>query len=310
MKRKTKLGIALVTVVTLLETWALYTLRPSGERWRSAAIVKDEPTAHALYDRMIEAMQEANTLSYTCQYSRPERRAQHYNIRLKKPNQCRVEAINAHGKLRGTLVGDGNDFWAFWPGVCPELDPEDTNVPREKWTKLYMTNTMVQGHSIAHQLRPIGGHMPFINPSSFYGYSDALQPFIDGVAYRGTHTLRGEPCDIIEVSIMSAKRTWFIWLSQKDHLPRRIKQIFRFIINIVGVEEWLDVQVNSPMESSQFAWSPPDDWQRWIRPKPEDKLLKPGETAPAFTLRSLHGGTISLSDYRDQIVWLYVWTGG
>jgi len=176
---------------------------------------------------------------------------------------------------------------------------------------LYLTRSTPLGkHSIGHDVMDIGGHMPFVDPSTFHGYSDSLQPYIDGVAYRGTHTLRGEACDIIEVSVMSAQRTWFIWLSKRDHLPRRIKQIVRFIGNYVGVEDWLDVKVNEGIPQWRFAWTPPETWQKWIKPDPEDKLLKPGTPAPDFTLRALNGAKITLSDYRDKIVWFYIWRAG
>jgi outer membrane lipoprotein-sorting protein len=311
MDKKLPVWTRIVLVGLALECWALYVLRPSGDRWRSEAIVKDEPTAHALYDRMIDTLRTAKNLSFTCQYSGPGRRAQHYDIWLKKPNCFRVEAVNAHSKTTGTLVGDGNDLWIFWPGVCPRLDQEDTNVPEEMWSNLYMTRSTPLGrHSIGHDVLSIGGHMPFVDPSTFHGYSDSLQPYIDGIAYRGTHRLRGEDCDIIEVSVMSAQRTWFIWLSRRDYLPRRIKQIIRHTHNIVGVEDWLDVKVDEGISQWRFAWSPPDTWQPWVKPDPEDTLLKPGTAAPDFSLRGLNGGRISLADYRDKMVWFYIWRAG
>ena len=152
--------------------------------------------------------------------------------------------------------------------------------------------------------------MPFIDPSTFHGYSDSLQPYIDGIASRGTDKLRGEECDVIEVSIMKAQRTWYFWLSKRDHLPRRAKQVIRWIHNIVGVEEWLDVTLDSEIEPEKFTWSPPAGWQKYVPPDPEDKLLKPGEEAPDFTLRALDGGRITLSDYHGKIVWLYIWRSG
>jgi peroxiredoxin len=45
-------------------------------------------------------------------------------------------------------------------------------------------------------------------------------------------------------------------------------------------------------------------------PEPEQRLLKPGVQAPDFDLASVDGKRIKLSDYRGQVVWLYVWRAG
>lgn len=314
MKERTRIWIAAVIVAGVaLESWAIYVLRPSAGRWRYEAIVKDDPAAHALYDQMIAALRNAGSLSYKCVYSSPGERAAHYLIWLKKPNYFRVEAINARGARTGTLVGDGNDLWVYWPGDCPHIDVEDTNIPREQWSSFYMTRPTGLGkHSIGHEVRELGRglHMPFVDPSTFHGYSDSLQPYIDGIAARGTDKIRGRECDVIEVSIMNAQRTWYFWLSRQDHLPRRAKQIIRWIGTSVSVEEWSDVTLNAEIPQDKFAWSPPEGWQVWVPPDPADKLLKPGQTAPDFTLRALEGGKIKLSDFRNEIVWLYIWRSG
>lgn len=314
VKKRTRIWIAAVVVAgVVLESWAIYVLRPSAGRWRYEAIVKDEPAAHGLYDQMIAAMRSANSLSYKCTYSSPGEKAAHYLIWLKKPNYFRVEAINTRGARTGTLVGDGNDLWVYWPGNCPHIDVEDTNIPRGQWSSFYMTRPTGLGkHSIGHEVRELGRglHMPFVDPSTFHGYSDSLQPYIDGIAARGTDKIRGRECDVIEVSIMNAQRTWYFWLSRQDHLPRRAKQIIRWIGTSVSVEEWSDVTLNAEIPQDKFAWSPPEGWQVWVPPDPADKLLKPGQTAPDFTLRALEGGKIKLSDFRNEIVWLYIWRSG
>jgi len=86
--------------------------------------------------------------------------------------------------------------------------------------------------------------------------------------------------------------------------------VIRSLGTLVGVEEWLDVTIDGQIEPEKFAWSPPAGWQKYVRPDPEDKLLKPGEEAPDFTLRALAGGRITLSDYQGKIVWLYIWRSG
>ncbi len=313
MKKKTGIWILIVAAGLLLESGALYILRPSVGRWRSESVVKDEPAAHALYDQMIAALRNADSLSYRCSSSAPGQRAEQYLIWLKKPNCFRVEAINAHGSLTGTLVGDGARLWVYWPGNCPLIDPEDTNIPREQWPTFYrMRPTGVGQHSIAHDVLDLGRgvHMPFIDPSTFHGYTDSLQPYLDGVASRGTDKVGQEECDVIEVCFMNAQRSWYLWLSQRDHLPRRAKQIIRGLATLVGVEEWQDVTLNAEIPAERFVWSPPEGWRVWTAIDPATKLLKPGQPAPDFTLRALEGGKIKLSDFRDKIVWLYIWRSG
>jgi outer membrane lipoprotein-sorting protein len=305
---------AVVLAGLVLESWAIYTLRLSGERWRFKAIVKDEPAAHALYDRMFETMRSAKSLSYEYSYSGPGEKPRRYLIWLKKPNYFRVEAFDGQGWRSGTLVGDGNNLWVYWPGDCPLIDPEDKEVPRESRSSRYVTRPTGLGrHSIGHVVPDLGRGMgmPIVDPSTFHGYTDSLQPYIDGVAGRGTDRIGREKCDVIEVSIMNAQRTWYFWLSQEDHLPRRIKQIIRGAWgNGVDVEDWSHVAIDAEIAPQKFVWSPPADWQRYVAPDPEGELLKAGEVAPDFELQAVDGGTIKLSDYRDKVVWLYVWRSG
>jgi outer membrane lipoprotein-sorting protein len=313
VKKRTRIWIALIGVAVVVEGWAVYVLRPSGGRWQSEAVIKDEPAAHALYDQMVATMRNATTLSYTCASSSPGERTESYRIWLKKPNYFRVEAISARGALTGTLVGDGAHLWTYWPDVCPLIDTQDTNIPREQWASFYKTrDTPVGRHSLGHEVLDLGqGHMPFIDPSTFHGYTDSLQPYIDGIAGRGTDKVGHEMCDVIEVCFMHAQRSWYLWLSQRDHLPRRAKQIIRGWWGTgIGVEDWLNVVIDAEIPPDKFAWSPPEGWQVWVQPKPEAKLLKPGTPAPDFTLRSMDKGKIRLSDFRDKIVWLYVWHSG
>ncbi len=64
------------------------------------------------------------------------------------------------------------------------------------------------------------------------------------------------------------------------------------------------------MPVEKFVWTPPEGWRQWELPKPEDILLKPGTPAPDFELAAADGGKIKLSDYREKIVWFYIWRAG
>ncbi len=65
--------------------------------------------------------------------------------------------------------------------------------------------------------------MPIIDPSTFHGYTDSLQPYLDGVKSLGSEKFGDEDCDKIEVSIMKHQRSWYLWLSRSDHLPRKLQ---------------------------------------------------------------------------------------
>ena len=89
-----------------------------------AAAFADEPAAHAAYDRMIEAIHQARSLSYTSRYQREAEgrvlTACTYRVWLKKPNFFRMETRSSSGELGGTLIGDGTRLWIHWPKGRPQ----------------------------------------------------------------------------------------------------------------------------------------------------------------------------------------------
>ncbi len=168
------------------------------------------------------------------------------------------------------------------------------------------------GHSIGHETGFLGAGlgMPIIDPSTFHGYTDSLQAYVDGVKSLGAEKVGAEDCDQIEVSIMKHQRSWFLWLSKRDHLPRKLRQVVRVSYDIVMTEEWSSVTLDADIPDSMFAWKPPAGWTEWMQPPIEAGLLKPGTLAPDFELASADGGRIKLSDYRGRVVWFYVWRAG
>ena len=171
--------------------------------------------------------------------------------------------------------------------------------------------TPVGRHSIGHEVFGNLGLMTIIDPSTFHGYTDSLQAYIDGVKSLGTNTLGGELCDGIEVSIMKHQRSWELWVARKDRLPRKLTQVVRALDKeLVWDESWSDVAVDAEISNDRFAWSPPKDWKGWKMPDVEESLLKPGTTAPDFEMAALNGGKLKLSGFRGQIVWLNKWRCG
>ena len=292
----------------------------------AATAFQDEPAAHALYNQMIETMRKAKSLSYVSHYSWKSNGKVlgdcMYQTWLKKPNYFRVEATSVaadkkpketKGGGTGILIGDGNTLWIYWPQGRCKFDFDDPAVYEKTRLTSYMTGPAPPGgHSIGHQTGWLeaGMLMPIIDPSTFHGYTDSLQPYLDGAKSLGTERVGSEDCDKIELSIMKHQRSWYLWLSKRDHLPRKLKQIIRVSYDIVVNEEWSSVTLNADIADTMFAWKPPKGWTEWKWPSIETGLLKPGTKSPGFELASADGKRIKLSDYRGQIVWFYVWRAG
>jgi outer membrane lipoprotein-sorting protein len=305
---------AVVMVLCSFRAWAEQTNATD-------AAFQDDPAAHQLYQEMIQAMRKATTLSWT-----GENRAKFqdrfspsgtYRIWLKKPNYARVEMTRpGQKKLWGILIGDGDYFWIYWPEGKFRYPWEQSGKYAEEYEKyqrkfFMKKRTPVGMHSIGHEVFGNLGLMTVIDPSTFHGYTDSLQAYIDGVRSLGTNTLGGELCDGIEVSIMKHQRSWELWVARKDRLPRKLTQVLRVLDREpVWDESWLNVAVDAEISNDRFVWSPPKDWKEWKMPDIEESLLKPGTIAPDFELAALNGGKLKLSSFRGQIVWLNKWRCG
>jgi hypothetical protein len=285
------------------------------------AAFQDEPAAHQLYREMIEAMRKPTTLSWSGEtWWKNEGRfvpTATYRIWLKKPNYARVEMTRPGQKEPcGMLVGDGDYFWIYWPQGKFRYGWEKSGKHAEEYEKyqrrfFMKIRTPVGRHSIWHEVFGNLGLMMVLDASTFHGYTDSLQGYIDGVRSLGTNTVGGQLCDGIEVSIMKHQRSWELWLARKDRLPRKLELVLRvFDKEAVWEESWSDVAVDAAISNDRFAWSPPKDWKEWKMPDIEESLLKPGTTAPDFELAALNGGKLKLSSFRGQIVWLNKWRCG
>jgi outer membrane lipoprotein-sorting protein len=316
--RKTSVAAVIISA-GILGCLIFLLLIPAREQEQepSDTTFRDEAEARALYDKMIETMRKAQTLSYNSDF-RLEAKGREigrctYTIWMKKPNYFRVETVTAQGEEGGTLVGDGDHLWIYWPKDRPFFSTEDTETYEKSRSNVYMKEaTPIGKHSIGHKTGLLGAgmSMPVVDPSTFHGYTDSLQSYIDWVRDMGTEQVVGEECDVIEVSIMKHQRSRYIWLSKRDHLPRKLREVVRVSYDIIVEELWSNVAIDAEIPTEKFAWKPPDSWRRWYMPKPEDILLKPGEEAPDFELLSADGSKIRLSDHRGKVVWFYIWRAG
>jgi outer membrane lipoprotein-sorting protein len=282
----------------------------------------DDPKAHALYDKMVQTMRQAQSLSWVSDYRWEARGSEighaTYRIWLQKPNYVRLEARRAGATaVSGILIGDGASFWIYWPDGKPRYGWENGGKYAEEYDKyrrsFYMKEPSPLGrHSIGHQTDKLGAgmSMSIIDPSTFHGYTDSLQPYLDGITGMGVETVGTEECDVIEASFMKHQRSWILCLSRQDHLPRKLKQVVRVSYDIIAQETWSEVTVNPEIARDNFRWSAPKDWKEWRMPDIEEGLLRAGAKAPDIELASVDGSKIKLSNFQGKIVWLNKWRCG
>ncbi len=288
----------------------------SQEKDPSDTLFEDDPFAHSLYDKMNQALLDAQTLSYQSLYhlempNLPPIICQ-YKLWMKKPNYARMEAYTM-GSLRGILVGDGDYFWIYWPNGRPKYNYEDLDEYVKTRFNVYTKVLSPLGHhSLAHMIDKLGAGtvMTIIEPSVFHGYIDPFDYYLDGVRSLGTEKINQEDCDIIEVSLADGQRIRQLWLSQEDHIPRKLKETIKLGQNLIKDEVWTDIAINQQMEDDKFSWKPPEDWKEWQLADFRQGLLKPGTEAPDFDLKLADGKRFKLSEQRGKVIWLMFWRAG
>jgi peroxiredoxin/outer membrane lipoprotein-sorting protein len=281
----------------------------------SQPTIKDEPRARALYKKMIEAIRSARTLSYeSC--LREEVDGENwepwtYRVWMKKPNFFYVETTTKDGINHGILVGDGQYAWSYWPNGRPWFSAEDRDAYKKTRFQVYMKEPASGKYSIGYAKVMLKSNcFPVLNPSVFQGINDSLEPYIERVRCLGVEKVDGEDCDVIEVSLIDYKRSYMFWISRRDHLPRKLKDVVRTRGEHITQEVWSKVTLNAPIPMEKFRWTPPEGWKQWYPPTPEERLLKVGQAAPDFELLLADGTKIKLSDYRGNVVWLTFWRVG
>jgi len=275
-----------------------------------------------MYNQMVSSLRKAKSISWVaqCDLSMGKKAvgSAKYKIWMQKPNYARIEVFQP-GKTTptGILVLDGETIWKYWPNGKPRYQFEYSGKYAKEYAKYgksyYMYRPVAVGrHSLGHDIGDLGSavSMTILDPSTFHGYTDSMQKYIDGVTSKGTAKVGNETCDVIDISFMKGQRSWIISLSRKDHLPRKIKQIVRVYEDIVQNETWLNLSVNPKVDKKLFAWKAPKGWKEWQMPPIEEGLLAKGTPAPDFELKSLDGKQIKLSDYKGKVVWLNFWRCG
>jgi peroxiredoxin len=277
------------------------------------AVFPDEPRAHALLDKMLNVLQTAQTLSYESDLKWNHGRCG-YRVWLKKPDSVRVEALGKKGEIRGTLVGDSDVLWIHWPGKRPHFAVEDADYYGKTCYRAYLQQPKPPtGHYVKAEMPKLVSlelGPPVIDPSIFLGRGESLLGYLDGVRNLGRAQIDGENCVGIEVSFMRHQRSWYLWIAERDSLPRKLKEHVRADKDVITSERWSNIIINSEIVQERFVWVPPADWTQLHFRSSEESLLRPGREAPDFELRSATGAGIRLSDYRGQVVWLTFWRVG
>ncbi len=274
---------------------------------------KNEPEAQAIYEKMLQTIQNANTMYYESALyliSGNYERECTLLVWLKKPNYARVE-YKREGKITGILVGDGENFWIYWPKGRPYIGGENPNEYSLTRTNSYMRLNAPPGrHSIWHQLTYLGSILSVFQPSKFHRCPESLDEYLDGVRILDTVIVNNEECIVIEVSYMKNQRSKCYWISNNDFLPKKMLEITRVSKTLITFETWTNTRLNLEIADEKFTWKPPQGWKEFVLPALEEGLLKPGTEAPDFECSTIDGKKIRLSDYRGKVVWLVFWRVG
>lgn len=311
--RNTLILIMLILVMFVLSCWFYFQRMNNVAEYEVPDQFQDEPEARARFDDMMMAYRQAQTLSYESELKWKHGKFR-YSVQLMKPNYFRLEGMDREGNEAGVMVGDGNDMWIFWRGIRPRYGFDEREDYLKTRTKGFMRmDAPPRKHSIKAEGSRLAAYMgiPVIEPSFFHMCWDTMLNHIDAMRSIGKRRIDGRNCTGIEISFMEGQRSWYLWLSDHDDFPRRLKEVVRAGSNtIVTTEKYFNVRFNGELEEAAFKWTPPTDWKEIIVPEPEETALKVGQIAPEITLQSIDGEEIKLSDYRGSVVWLVVWRVG
>jgi len=275
---------------------------------------RTDPAAEQLFRQLRKAMRELNSLFLRSEYRfgklGEEVPTAHYTIWMKKPSYFRLEAYNRDGKLTGVLLHDGHFLWDIWPEKRPIFRNEDSATYVQTNIHRYMQrNLPAKDFSIKKEVGRLGAGMIWavLDLAVFFEDSSAAYapPVLkyDGTVFRGTETIAGEPCTIIERSFNDRYYQQTIWISQRDYVPRQLRDV----IGLSMLENWTEIRMNEPISNDRFSWQPPDEWKQWFPPASEENLPRPASEVPDFEMTLTTGEAVRLSNFRGNVVVLNLW---
>jgi thiol-disulfide isomerase/thioredoxin len=141
----------------------------------------------------------------------------------------------------------------------------------------------------------------FVNPEP---YSEELKA--QKLEYMGfAKDVFGYKCYVVKVTFSDEfSIRWFIAFD--DLLPRRMDRIFQTPDGEVSVRYFIkDLEVNPTISLDDFAIATPEGFAQ--EQYDNTGLLPVGSLAPDWTLKDIDGQTVSLSDFRGQVVLMDFW---
>lgn len=142
---------------------------------------------------------------------------------------------------------------------------------------------------------------------------------------KGVDQVNGEVCDIIEATPMDESRNFTWAISVQDRLPRRLEiGTGKAQQRIAMITEITEVKTGMPLTAKNFEIAMPTGFVKDFKvaevtpapapvpaatpaPAPVDVGLKPGTPAPAFTLKTVDGKTMTNADIKGNVAVLEFW---
>lgn len=271
-----------------------------------------KPSGAEIYGRFMDTLESMDSLKLesTLLWKSGERTLSDGEViryYLKKPDTYRCEVIQPNGDLTGLLVCDGDYCWSTWPKGTT-LFTQHKGIYKNE-IEVYMKEAAYRGKSVFHQLSLLGA-LPVFNANAFFGGKESLDPYLDGIEYLGEEKCEGEPCHKVKVSYMKGQRVRTVWISKKDHIPRKWLGELLLANSQSTREIWTGIEQNPGLDDTLFQWIPPEGYEARKLPSLEERLLQVGDEAAPFRLKDGAGKILDTKDYKGKIIWLMFWRIG
>lgn len=178
----------------------------------------------------------------------------------------------------------------------------------------------LQGKEIKSRSRQYTFYSPLVNKESYPLPKDsAFLEERNTFEYMGEETINGIPCYQIRMSTIPENDSTAMlkalqietnyWISKQDYLPIQYTIAYDLVINNDTMHQFgkhilTKHELNNLKDETQLKLSsiPPYINLKDYEPQKRPKLLPKGAIAPNWSLTSLNGKTVELSDYKGKLV--------